>query len=184
MQSADEMATMIRDGEGERADDAPQTRTMWHLLERVADLERRVGALYERFAALFRQSPLVAAFWLEMAGEERLHALIVAAAREVFPATAPAPPGEWSARLAEVEKLLSAIEARAVAGVSAQDAFAGAEQLEASELNAVTESVLRHAGTGFSRLGPFVARSGVDRHRDKVLEARRRFRIAEVSVHP
>ena len=69
-------------------------------------------------------------------------------------------------------------------GLPAPEAFACAEQLETSELNAVTESVLRHAGAGFSRLGPFVARSGVDHHHDKVVEARRRFRIAEAAVRP
>lgn len=157
-------------------------KTMWHLLERVADLERRVGALYDRFAELFRESPLIAGFWREMAGEERLHAVIVAAAREVFPATAPAPPGEWTARLAEIDTLLSAAESRAVPGLSGPEAFDCAEQLEASELNAVTESIIRHAGAGFSQLGPFVRRSGVDHHRDKVLEARRRFHIAPVAV--
>jgi hypothetical protein len=183
MHCAHEIATMAAQ-KWASPEGGETTKTMWHLLERVAELERRVGALYDRFAELFRQSPLIADFWREMAGEERLHAVIVAAAREVFPVTAPAPPGEWSARLAEIEELLSAVESRAVTGLSLADAFACAEQVEASELNAVTESVLRHAGAGFSRLGPFVARSGVDRHRDKVLEARRRFRIAEVSVHP
>jgi hypothetical protein len=148
---------------------------MWGLLERVADLERRVGALYERFAELFRPQPLVAAFWREMASEERLHALIVAAAREVFPATAPAPPGAWSTQLADIDRRLFSIEARATTGVSLNEAFTCAEELEASELNAVTESIIRHAGGGFSRLGPLVGQSGVDRHHDKVLEARQRF---------
>jgi hypothetical protein len=153
---------------------------VWSLLERVAELERRVGALYERFAELFRQRPLVAGFWREMAGEERLHALIVAAAREVFPATAPPPPGDWSVQLRGIDDRLSSIERSLSPGVSLDAAFAWAEELEASELNAVTETIIRHAGGGFSRLGPLVGQARVDRHRDKVLEARRRFRSTEL----
>ena len=151
------------------------TTTMWSLLDRVAELERRGSTLYERFADIFRQSPLVAAFWRDMAGEERLHALIVGAAREVFPATAPAIAGQWTAQLAEIEKLLSHLESKAAAGLSLAEAFTGAEQLEASELNTVTALIIQHAGTGFSRLGALVEHSGVDRHRDKVLQARQRF---------
>jgi len=155
----------------------PVAETMWALLERVAGLERRVGALYERFAVLFRPRPLIAAFWNEMAGEERLHAVLVAATREVFPVTAPAPSGEYARQLGGIEQRLGALEARAAAGISAYEAFAGAEELEASELNAVTELIIRHAGRGFSRLGTFIDRAGVDHHRDKLLEVRRRLRI-------
>lgn len=148
--------------------------TVWALLERVAQLERRVGALYGRFATSFRQRPLVAAFWAEMASEERLHTVLVAATREVFPVTAPAPAGEWGAQLAAIEQQLDGFEAQA-AGVELHEAFSNAEALEASELNAVTELIIRHAGRGFSRLGAFVERSGVDHHRDKLLQAHRRF---------
>jgi hypothetical protein len=106
-----------------------------------------------------------------------LHALLVAATREVFAVTAPAPPGEWAAQLAAIEQQLGTFEARATAGISLYEAFAGAEELEASELNTVTALIIRHAGRGFSRLGTFIDRAGVDQHRDKLLEARRRFGI-------
>lgn len=154
----------------------PVAETMWALLERVAGLERRVGALYARFAVLFRARPLIAAFWNEMASEERLHALLVAATREVFPVTAPAPSGEWARQLGGIEQRVGVLEARAANGITVPEAFAGAEELEASELNAVTALIIQHAGRGFSRLGTFIDRAGVDHHRDKLLEARRRFR--------
>ena len=107
---------------------APVAGTMWALLERVAYLERRVGALYTHFAAHFRQRPLVAAFWDEMAGEERLHALLVAATREVFPVTAPVPAGEWAAQLARIEQQLGEFEARAAAGVPAKSQAASSDR--------------------------------------------------------
>ncbi len=148
---------------------------MWRLLDQLADLERRASALYGRFGRLYERSPLVASFWQEMASEEQLHALIVAAAREVFPSSAPAPDGEWQQKLASVDQLLSTAESKAAVGLALEDAFAIAEQVEASELNAMTELIIHHAGSRFSRLGPLVGQAGVDRHRDKVLEARRRF---------
>jgi hypothetical protein len=155
-------------------------KTMWALLERFAELERRVGALYDRFAQVFQHLPLVAAFWREMADEERLHAVIIAAAREIFPATEPAMPGNWTALLAEVDALLSAHESKAAAGLGLAEAFACADELEASELNTVTAMTMRHAARGFSRLEPLLGLTGVDRHRGKVLEARQRF-VSELS---
>jgi hypothetical protein len=141
----------------------------------VAALERRVGALYDRWAEIFRHLPLVADFWREMAGEERLHALIVGAAREVFPATALALPGGWSEQLTKVGKLLAVIEANTVPGLSLEEAFAQAEELETSELDTVTGLIIRQAGARFSRLAPLVNRSGLDRHRERMVEAHRRF---------
>lgn len=161
--------------------DAAQNRdtTMWVLLDRIADLERRVGSLYERFAEMFRAAPPVAAYWREMAAEERVHALIVAAAREVFPATEPAVAGQWQPQLAAVEALLLAWEARAQQAMSLEDAFICAEAVEASELNAVTALIIRHSGGGFSRLGPLVRHAGLDHHQEKVLQARQTFCPAE-----
>jgi hypothetical protein len=68
--------------------------TMWALLERIAALERRVSALYEAFAARAAHVPPVAAFWRDMAADERMHAVVVTAARELFAPTASPPPGE------------------------------------------------------------------------------------------
>ncbi len=155
--------------------------TMWVLLDRIADLERRVGALYERFAEMFRAAPLVAAYWREMAAEERVHALIVAAAREVFPATEPAMAGQWQPQVAAVERLLADWEARAQEAMTLEDAFTCAEGVEASELNTVTALIIRHSGGGFSRLGPLVRHAGLDHHQEKVLQARQNFCPAEKS---
>jgi len=152
---------------------------MWALLDQIADLERRVGRLYERFADRFRAAPLVAAYWRDMADEERLHALIVLAAREVFPATEPALPGGWQQQLTNLGALLLSVEARAQQGVSLEEAFACAETVEASELNAVTALIIRHSGKGFSRLGPLVTEAGLDHHHEKLLQARQTFCSAE-----
>ena len=149
--------------------------TMWALLDQVADLERRTAGLYERFAELFRATPLVATYWRELAAEERLHALIVAAAREVFPAAEPALPGNWERQLEALRAVLAVLERRAAAGLSLEDAFDCAEALETSELNAVTALIIRNSGVGFSRLGPLVTRAGLDHHREKVVEGRLAF---------
>ena len=152
---------------------------MWVLLDQIADLERRVGRLYERFAEFFRPAPLVAAYWHDMAADERLHGLIVAAAREVFPATEPALAGEWQQQLRDLGALLLTLETRAQQGLSLEEAFTCAETVEASELNAVTALIIRHSGAGFSRLGPLVSHAGLDQHLGTVLQARQRFCSAE-----
>ena len=157
------------------AKQSDDVKTMWALLDRVAEFERRVGALYDGFAEQLRDRPSVAAFWREVASDERLHALVVSAAREVFPAAAVALPGDWKGRLGQLDRLLSNVESNAKTRLPVEKMFAYAEALETSELNALTRLIIEQAGTGFSQLGPLVDCSGVDRHRDRVLGARRRF---------
>src|SRR3990172_9469362 len=102
-------------------------KPMWRLLDILAGLEHRVELISLGFAGFFRANPPVATFWREMADDERFHALIVKAAREVFPPTAPAPPGDWKRQIAEVEALLRAAEVVAARGPSLVEAFVQAE---------------------------------------------------------
>ena len=155
-------------------------KTMWGLLERLAEMERRVGTLYARFAEVFQRRPLVADFWRELAAEERLHAVVIAATREVFPPSTLAPPGEWGTQLSGIAQRLSAAERRASDRLPLHEALTWAEELEASELNTLTHVIVEHAGGGFSRLAPLVGQCGVDAHRDKLLQARRRFQEGEI----
>ena len=151
---------------------------MWRLLDEVAALERRVGALYERLATACAALPPLAEFWHEMAAEERLHALVITAAREAFPPSEPLPPGDWTLRLDQIAALVARAESQAASGIQLAASFDCAEAIEASELNAVTGLIIGRAGAEFSRLGSLAAHAGVDHHREKVLQARRRYRIA------
>lgn len=141
---------------------------MWQVLERLANLERRVAALYAGFAYSVRHLPPVAAFWREMAADEDMHALVIAAAREVFPPSASPPSEDWARQLAVVEALLDRVEAQLERGLSPAAAFACADEIECSELNAVTGLILQRAGGDFSDLVQLGAYWPVDRHREKV----------------
>ncbi len=141
---------------------------MWRLLERIAELERRVSAIYDEFARRASHLPPVAAFWREMAADERMHAVVITAARELFAPTESPPPGEWARELADIEALIRTVEEELGSGLSLADAFARADQLEGSELNTVSTLIIEHAVTGFSRLGPLLTDWPIDRHHDKL----------------
>lgn len=144
------------------------TDTVWRLLERVAELERRVGTLYDQFAARASHLPPVAAFWREMAADERMHAVVITAARELFAPTESPPSGDWARELRAIEELVRAVEDELGTGLPLAAAFARADQLEGSELNTVSKLIIEHAAAGFSRLGPLLAAWPVDRHHEKL----------------
>jgi hypothetical protein len=148
---------------------------VWRLLERIADLERRVGAIYDHFAERAAHVPPVAAFWREMAGDERMHAVVITAAREIFAPSESPPPGDWSRDLRAVEELIHAVEDDVRRGtLSLGDAFGHADRLERSELNAVSSLIIEHAAVSFSRLDPLLAHWPIDRHYDKLVQGRER----------
>jgi hypothetical protein len=53
----------------------------WLILRQMTRLERNVGALYARFAALFPQD---SAFWAQLALEEERHAVLIETMKEYF----------------------------------------------------------------------------------------------------
>jgi len=143
---------------------------MWRLLERIAKLERRVSAIYDAYAVRASHVPPVAAFWREMAADERMHAVVIAAARELFAPSESPPASEWARELIDIEELIRTVEAELSGPLSLADAFARADQLEGSELNTLSKLIIEHAGTGFSRLGPLLTDWPVDRHHDKLAQ--------------
>jgi rubrerythrin len=150
------------------------TDTVWRFLERIAECERRVGTIYDRFAARASHLPPVAAFWREMAADERMHAVVVTAARELFAPTESPPSRDWARELGAIEELIRTVEDELGAGLPLADAFARADRLEGSELNTVSKLIIEHAAAGFSRLGPLTTAWPIDRHREKLARARDR----------
>ena len=148
---------------------------IWKLIEAVADMERRVGEIYAHFATMFSSRRGVATFWREVAADEQLHALLVGSAREVFPVAAPAPPGDWSAKLKEIDELVKSVETELRTGLSLTEALERAEALERSELNVMTAVVLNRAEAVFSRFGLLGNLWRLDAHIEKFTRARARF---------
>jgi len=84
-----------------------------------------VSAIYNEFAGRASHVPPVAAFWREMAADER----IITAARELFAPTESPPPGEWARELVDIEELVPrprASGARAGCGARSSSAWSAA----------------------------------------------------------
>jgi hypothetical protein len=112
---------------------------MTEVLGRCSLLEQRVADIYSQFAGSLNDEKELESFWLGMAEEEKHHAKILAAekaALEVDSDTGYFMP-EFPAKLAEMDTLLKLVEEKARMGVTKDEAFDLALQLEQSELNTI-----------------------------------------------
>src|SRR2546427_7914358 len=105
---------------------------MTEVLGRCSFLEQRVADIYSQFAGSLNDDKALESFWLGMAEEEKHHGKIMAAekaALEVDSDTGYFMP-EFSAKLTEMDALLKRVEEKAKLGVTKDDAFALALELE------------------------------------------------------
>lgn len=112
---------------------------MTEVLGRCSVLEQRVADIYSQFAGSLTDEKELESYWLGMAEEEKHHAKILAAekaALDVDSDTGYFMP-EFLAKLVEMDTLLKLVEEKARMGVSKEEAFALALQLEQSELNTI-----------------------------------------------
>jgi hypothetical protein len=112
---------------------------MTEVLGRCGLLEQRVADIYSQFAGSLNDDKALESYWLGMAEEEKHHGEILAAekaALEVDSDTGYFPP-EFSAKLMEMEVQLKRVEEKTRIGVTKDEAFALALELEQSELNTI-----------------------------------------------
>jgi hypothetical protein len=112
---------------------------MTDVLGRCSLLEQRVAEIYRQFAGSLNDEQELESFWLGMAEEETHHARILAAekaALEVDSDMGYFMP-EFPAKLVEMDTLLKGIEEKVRRGVTTDEAFDLALQLEQSELNTI-----------------------------------------------
>jgi hypothetical protein len=112
---------------------------MTEVLGRCSLLEHRVAEIYRQFAGSLHDDKALQSYWLGMAEEEKHHGKILAAekaALEVDSDTGYFMP-EFAAKLMEMDALLKRAEEQARIGVSKDEAFAVALELEQSELNTI-----------------------------------------------
>ncbi|NOT57075.1 MAG: hypothetical protein HOP18_20945, partial [Deltaproteobacteria bacterium] len=112
---------------------------MTEVLGRCSLLEQRVADIYSQFAGSLNDDRALASYWLGMAEEEKHHGKILAAekaALEVDSDTGYFMP-EFSAKLMEMDALLKRVEEKARIGVTKDEAFTLALELEQSELNTI-----------------------------------------------
>ena len=114
-------------------------------LSLLAALEERVGRVYFQFFCLFREDPVVARCWWEMAREEHGHAGILKMVRELV---APAEEcREIGPRLWSLVETVERCEHQALEVDSLTRARELAIRLESSELDALGHRVLQSMGT-------------------------------------
>lgn len=151
---------------------------MTEVLERCSQLEQRVADIYSQFAASLNDDKELESFWLGMAEEEKHHAKILAAekaALEVNSDTGYFMP-EFPAKLAELEALLRTITEQARAGVTKEEAFALALQLEQSELNTIYRDLVLMGRAAVKLMARHIDESlSLPKHQQGLVEGLRRF---------
>jgi hypothetical protein len=113
---------------------------MTEILGRCSALEQRVAEIYEQFAhGLSNEERSLKSFWLGLSAEERHHARTLAAEKAALEFEAD--PGyfmpEYPAKLVTLDTTIKQIEEKARQGVTKEEAFHLALDLEQSELNMI-----------------------------------------------
>jgi hypothetical protein len=137
-------------------------------LSLLAALEERVGRIYFRFFRAFREEPVVARCWWEMAREEHGHAGILKMVRELVAPSVEC--GEIGPRLWALVETVERCERQALEVDSLTRALELAIRLESSELDALGHRLLQSMGAelpeGAAR--PFIA---TEAHCRRLVEA-------------
>lgn len=165
-------------------EDTRAGRSIWELtmnvhavLDRLIDLEERVGHLYILFYKRFSDLPGVADLWWEMALEEHGHAGILKMVKALTRPTATV--GSVLSRLRPLENLIRSCERQATRVAGLREALAIAVHLERSELDRLGRDTMR----GIARTLPLVPRSAFaphEVHLDRLTRTVRKFGGEEV----
>jgi len=151
---------------------------MTEVLRRCSDLEQRVADIYSQFAGSLNDNRELESFWLGMAEEEKHHGKILAAERaalEVDSDTGYFMP-EFPAKLAEMDALLKRVEEKARIGVTKEEAFTLALELEQSELNTIYRDLVLMGRAAVKLMARHVDQSlSLPKHQQDLLEGINRF---------
>jgi hypothetical protein len=155
---------------------------MTEVLGRCSILEQRVADIYRQFAGSLNDDKELESFWLGMAEEEKHHGKILAAekaALEVDADTGYFMP-EFSAKLTDMDALLKRVEEKAKLGVTKEEAFALALELEQSELNTIYRDLVLMGRAAVKLMARHMDQSlSLPKHQQGLLEGMRRFVPAE-----
>jgi hypothetical protein len=151
---------------------------MTDVLGRCSILEQRVAEIYSQFAGSLNDDKALESFWLGMAEEEKHHAKILAAekaALEVDSDTGYFMP-EFPAKLVEMDTLLKLVEEKARTGVTEDEAFELALQLEQSELNTIYRDLVLMGRAAVKLMARHMDESlSLPKHQQGLLEGVHRF---------
>jgi hypothetical protein len=137
-----------------------------------------VADIYSQFAGSLNDDKELESYWLGMAEEEKHHAKILAAekaALEVDSDTGYFMP-EFSAKLVEMDAYLKQVEEKARVGVTKDEAFALALDLEQSELNTIYRDLVLMGRAAVKLMARHIDESlSLPKHQQGILEGVKRF---------
>ena len=150
---------------------------MTEVLKRCSMLEERVAAIYSQFAGSLNDEKEVESFFLGLAEEEKHHAKILAAekaALDVDSDTGYFMP-EFPAKLTEMDTMLKRVEEKARTGVTKEEAFALALELEQSELNTIYRDLVLMGRAAVKLMARQIDESlSLPKHQEGLVEGMRR----------
>jgi hypothetical protein len=151
---------------------------MTEVLKRCSTLEERVADIYRQFAGSLNDDKAVESFFLGLAEEEKHHARILAAekaALDVDSDTGYFMP-EFPAKLTEMDTMLKQVEEKARTGVTKEEAFALALELEQSELNTIYRDLILMGRAAVKLMARHMDESlSLPAHQAGLVEGMRRF---------
>ena len=151
---------------------------MTEVLRRCSELEQRVSDIYSQFAGALNDDKEMESFWLGMAEEEKHHGKILAAekaALEVDSDTGYFMP-EFSAKLTEMDAMLKRAEEKARTGVTKDEAFTLALELEQSELNTIYRDLVVMGRAAVKLMARHMDQSlSIPKHQQDLLQGVKRF---------
>jgi hypothetical protein len=151
---------------------------MTEVLGRCSELEERVAKIYSQFAGSLNDDKALESFWLGMAEEEKHHGKILAAekaALEVDSDTGYFMP-EFAAKLTEMDMLLKGAEEKAKLGVTKDEAFSLALELERSELNTIYRDLVLMGRAAVKLMARHMDQSlSLPKHQQGLIDGMKRF---------
>jgi len=151
---------------------------MTEVLRRCSRLEERCADIYSQFAGSVNDEKEVESFFLGLAEEEKHHAKILAAekaALDVDSDTGYFMP-EFPAKLTEMDTMLKKVEAKARTGVTKEEAFAFALELEQSELNTIYRDLVLMGRAAVKLMARHMDEAlSLPKHQAGLVEGMRRF---------
>jgi hypothetical protein len=151
---------------------------MTEVLGRCSILEQRVADIYSQFGGSLNDDKELESYWLGMAEEEKHHGKILAAEKAALEVDSD--PGyfmpEFSAKLMEMDALLKRVEEKARLGVTKEEAFALALELEQSELNTIYRDLVLMGRAAVKLMARHLDESlSLRKHQQGLLEGIKRF---------
>jgi hypothetical protein len=151
---------------------------MTEVLRRCSLLEQRVADIYSQFATCLHEDKELNSFWQGMAAEETHHSKILAAEKAALEVDSD--PGyfmpEFSAKLVEMDTLLKRVQEKARSGVTQEEAFVLALELERSELNTIYRDLILMGRTAIKLMARHTDESlALAKHQQGLLDGVKRF---------